>query len=47
MMDVMDGVVHYALEPLAVELRQKPVPAIKDEEVLLHVGAVGVCGSDA
>src|SRR5438034_4527549 len=46
MMDVMDGVVHYALEPLAVELRQKPVPAIKDEEVLLHVGAVGVCGSD-
>jgi len=46
MMDVMDGVVHYALKPLAVELRQKPVPAIKDEEVLLHVGAVGVCGSD-
>lgn len=46
MMDVMDGVVHYALEPLAVELRQKPVPAIKDEEVLLKVGAVGVCGSD-
>ena len=43
---VMDGVVHYALEPLAVELRQKPVPAIKDEEVLLKVGAVGVCGSD-
>ena len=28
MMDVMDGVVHYALEPLAVELRQKPVPEI-------------------
>ena len=46
MMAAMDGVVHYALEPLAVELRQKPVPAIKDEEVLLKVGAVGVCGSD-
>ena len=46
MMAVMDGVVHYALEPLAVELRQKPVPAIKDEEILLKVGAVGVCGSD-
>jgi alcohol dehydrogenase/L-iditol 2-dehydrogenase len=45
-MAVMDGVVHYALEPLAVELREKPVPAIKDEEVLLKVGAVGVCGSD-
>ena len=43
---VMDGVVHYALEPFAVELREKPVPAIKDEEVLLKVGAVGVCGSD-
>lgn len=46
MRDVMDGVVHYALEPLAVELRQKPVPAVKDDEVLLRVGAVGVCGSD-
>ena len=46
MTTVMDGLVHYALEPLAVALRQKPVPAIKDEEVLLKVGAVGVCGSD-
>ncbi|HVH70163.1 MAG TPA: zinc-binding dehydrogenase [Candidatus Dormibacteraeota bacterium] len=46
MRDVMDSVVHYALEPLAVELRRNPVPTIKDEEVLLLVGAVGVCGSD-
>jgi L-iditol 2-dehydrogenase len=45
-MDVMNGVVHYALEPLAVELRQAPVPAIGEDEVLLQVGAVGVCGSD-
>jgi alcohol dehydrogenase/L-iditol 2-dehydrogenase len=42
----MSGVVHYALKPLAVELRETPVPAIGEEEVLLRVGAVGVCGSD-
>src|SRR5437667_4037982 len=46
MTDVMSGVVHYALEPLAVELRETPVPAIGEDEVLLRVGAVGVCGSD-
>jgi L-iditol 2-dehydrogenase len=46
MSDVMSGVIHYALQPLAVELRQKPVPAIGEDEVLLQVGAVGVCGSD-
>src|SRR5947209_12855277 len=46
MMDVMDGVVHYALEPLAVELRQRDVPEIGEDDVLLQVGAVGVCGSD-
>jgi L-iditol 2-dehydrogenase len=46
MADVMSGVVHYALEPLAVELRETRVPAIGEDEVLLQVGAVGVCGSD-
>src|SRR5512145_378065 len=40
------AVVHYALEPLAVELREIPVPDIGDEDVLLAVGAVSVCGSD-
>jgi L-iditol 2-dehydrogenase len=40
------AVVHYALEPLAVELREIPVPQIGDGEVLLEVGAVSVCGSD-
>lgn len=40
------AVVHYALEPLAVELREIPVPDIGDGEVLLQVGAVSVCGSD-
>ena len=40
------AVVHYALEPLAVELREVPIPQIGDGEVLLEVGAVSVCGSD-
>jgi len=40
------AVVHYALEPLAVELRDVAVPEIGDEDVLLRVGAVSVCGSD-
>ena len=40
------AVVHYALEPLAVELREIPIPEIGDGEVLLRVGAVSVCGSD-
>ena len=40
------AVVHYALEPLAVELREVPVPEIGEGEALLEVGAVSVCGSD-
>jgi L-iditol 2-dehydrogenase len=40
------AVVHYALAPLAVELRDVAVPEIGDGEVLLRVGAVSVCGSD-
>jgi L-iditol 2-dehydrogenase len=40
------AVVHYALEPLAVELREVPVPEIGEGEALLSVGAVSVCGSD-
>jgi alcohol dehydrogenase/L-iditol 2-dehydrogenase len=42
----MPAVVHYALAPGAVELRDVPIPAIEDDEVLLRVGAVSVCGSD-
>ena len=45
-MTTQTAVVHYALEPLAVELREVPVPTIGDGEVLLEVGAVSVCGSD-
>jgi L-iditol 2-dehydrogenase len=40
------AVVQYALEPLAVELRDVAVPEIGDGDVLLRVGAVSVCGSD-
>jgi L-iditol 2-dehydrogenase len=40
------AVVQFALEPLAVELRDVAVPEIGDADVLLRVGAVSVCGSD-
>src|SRR5437667_11980447 len=40
------AVVQFALEPLAVELREVAVPEIGDADVLLRVGAVSVCGSD-
>ena len=40
------AVVQYALTPMAVELREVPVPGIGADDVLLKVGAVSVCGSD-
>lgn len=40
------AVVQYALQPLAVELRDVAVPEIGEHDVLLRVGAVSVCGSD-
>jgi alcohol dehydrogenase/L-iditol 2-dehydrogenase len=40
------ALVQFALEPLAVELRDIAVPDIGDDDVLLRVGAVSVCGSD-
>ncbi len=43
----MAAVVHYALKPGAVELRELPRPRdLSDDEVLLRTGAVGVCGSE-
>jgi L-iditol 2-dehydrogenase len=45
-MPTQPAVVHYALEPGAVELREIAVPEIADDDVLLEVGAVSVCGSD-
>ena len=46
MATTQEAVVQYSLEPLAVELREIPVPEIGDHDVLLQVGAVSVCGSD-
>ena len=46
MSTMMTGLVHYDLQPQAVELRDLPVPEIGDDEVLLRVGSVSVCGSD-
>lgn len=40
------AVVNYAPEKHSVELRDVPRPEIGEEDVLLEVAAVGVCGSD-
>lgn len=40
------AVVNFAPEKYAVELREVPRPEIGEEDVLLAVKAVGVCGSD-
>jgi len=45
-MPTQPAVVQYSLEPLAVELREIGIPDIEDDDVLLEVGAVSVCGSD-
>lgn len=42
----MPALVHYALQPGAVELRELAIPDIGDDDALLKVGAVSVCGSD-
>ena len=46
MTQTMAGLVQYALQPKAVELREMPVPEIDADEVLLRVGGASVCGSD-
>jgi L-iditol 2-dehydrogenase len=40
------AVVNFGPEPGSVEIREKEKPSIGDEDVLLEVAAVGVCGSD-
>jgi L-iditol 2-dehydrogenase len=42
----MIGLVNYAKEPYSVELREIAVPEIGEDDVLLRVQAVAVCGSD-
>ncbi len=42
----MEAVVNFDPAKHSVELRNVPVPEIGETDVLLEVGAVGVCGSD-
>ncbi len=42
----MIALVNYSREPGSVELREIPVPQIGEDDVLLSVDAVGICGSD-
>jgi len=42
----MPALINYASAPHSVEMREAPVPSIGDDDVLLRVAAVGVCGSD-
>lgn len=42
----MQALVNYERAPFKVELREKPIPEIGIDEVLLSVRGVGICGSD-
>jgi alcohol dehydrogenase/L-iditol 2-dehydrogenase len=42
----MPAVVQYGLKPKQVEIREVDIPDIGDSDVLLRVGAVGICGSE-
>jgi alcohol dehydrogenase/L-iditol 2-dehydrogenase len=42
----MNALVNFAPEPHSVELRDLPKPEIGEDDVLLAVEAVGICGSD-
>ena len=46
MAETMPGVVNYGPEEGAAELREVPIPQIGDDDVLLAVRAVGVCGQE-
>ena len=46
MTKTMPGVVNFSAEPLSVDYRELPLPEIGDDDVLLQVRGVGVCGSD-
>lgn len=46
MSSTMAAVVQFDLKPGSVEAREMPIPEIGEDEVLLQVGAVSVCGSD-
>lgn len=42
----MPGLVNYGPQPHSAEMREVPVPEIGDDDVLLAVRGVGICGSD-
>ncbi len=42
----MTALVNYSPDPGSVELREIDIPTIGDDDVLLRVRAVGICGSD-
>ena len=42
----MIGLVNFAKDPHSVELRELSLPEIGEDDVLFHVQAAGVCGSD-
>jgi len=46
MKDVMTALVNFDAKPHSVELREVPIPDIGEDEVLVAVQAVGICGSD-
>src|SRR5438132_1873993 len=46
MTQTQPAIVNFAAEPHSVDLREVPVPDIGDDEVLLAVRGVGICGSD-
>jgi L-iditol 2-dehydrogenase len=46
MSKTMPAVVNFAAKPYSVELREVALPEIGDDDVLLAVEAVGICGSD-
>jgi alcohol dehydrogenase/L-iditol 2-dehydrogenase len=46
MSETMMGLVNYAPQPHSVALREVPLPELKEDEVLLEVKAVAICGSD-
>src|SRR5438128_1272999 len=46
MNETMLALVNFAPQPHSVALRELPVPEIKEDEVLLAVQAVAICGSD-
>lgn len=45
-MKTMPAVVNFDASPRSVEMREVAVPEFGDDDVLLEVGAVSVCGSD-